>query len=208
MMILRWPLSALLDECELQKSNHGKKTMFSAYTTQRRDFMYQLSAGVRSIALSWLLHQGGVTTLQADEREQNLEPLSPKKPHLLPRAKSIIFFVMDGGPSQVDTFDPKPVLSKYHGTVFKRENVKSNQVSGSRYFVRSPFRFRKYGECGMDVSDLFRETAANVDDMAFVRSRFGDGGLRFGRHDRILPATQAFCHSTAGSHPLQQQVLL
>ena len=58
--------------------------------------------------------------------------------------------------------------------MFRRENVKSNQVSGARYFVRSPFRFRRYGECGMDVSELFRETAAHVDDMAFVRSVYAE----------------------------------
>jgi hypothetical protein len=135
--------------------------------------MYQLGAGVGSVALSWLLHQDKVATLQAAEGQER-NPLAPKIPQLRARAKSIIFFVMDGGPSQVDTFDPKPILSKYHGKVFQREDAKSSQVRGARYFVRSPFQFRKYGECGMDVSELFRETAEHVDDMAFVRSVYAE----------------------------------
>ena len=81
---------------------------------------------------------------------------------------------MEGGPSQIDTFDPKPELDKVDGQLFKRENVKTNQVKGSRYFVRSPFKFQQYGHSGLHVSELFQETAAHADDLALLRSGYCD----------------------------------
>lgn len=137
----------------------------------RRQFLFGLGSGVGSVALSWLLGQAKTSSALASDARHTL---ASKIPHHRPRAKSIIFFVLNGGPSQVDTFDPKPELDKYHGRVFSRGSVKSNQVRGDRYFVRSPFRFKHYGESGMQVSELFRETAKHVDDMAFVRSVYAE----------------------------------
>ncbi len=134
----------------------------------RRDLLYQLSAGVGSVALSWLLDQERAHGAPASSA------LAPQPATFAARAKSIIFFVMEGGPSQMDTFDPKPALERHDGTVFARENIKTNQVKGKRFFIRSPFEFRQYGECGMPVSELFREVGACVDDMAFVRSVYAD----------------------------------
>src|SRR5262245_968112 len=94
-------------------------------------------------------------------------------PHFPAKAKAVIFLFMDGGPSQVDTFDPKPRLTQEHGkplpfkpptTVF---NI-SDKVLGS------PFAFRKYGQCGADVSELFPHVATCVDDMAIIRSMVAD----------------------------------
>ena len=135
----------------------------------RREFFYQLGAGIGSVALSWLLDQD-----RARAAGTGTQALAPKAAHFGGTAKSIIFFVMDGGPSQMDTFDPKPALNRHDGKVFTRENVKTNQVKGKRYFIRSPFEFRQYGQCGMQVSDLFREVGGCVDDMAFIRSVYAD----------------------------------
>jgi hypothetical protein len=135
----------------------------------RREFLYQLGAGVGSVALSWLLARDG---LQAAESPAS--PLAPRPPHHRAQAKAVIFLIMEGGPSQVDTFDPKPELERLDGQVFTRGNVKTNQVKGTRYFVRSPFQFEKYGECGREVSELFHHVGSCVDDMAVVRSVYAD----------------------------------
>src|SRR5262245_33859596 len=116
----------------------------------RRNFLFQLSAGLVSVALSWMLARDGTG---AESRA--VSPLAAKAPQRPARAKSIIFLIMEGGPSHVDTFDPKTELEKQDGKVFSRGDVKSNQVKGTRYFVRSPFKFDRYGQCGREVSELF-----------------------------------------------------
>ena len=133
----------------------------------RRAMLSQSGTGLSAVALAWMLQRDSAMGATAN-------PLSPKAPQLAAQAKSVIFLMMEGGPSQIDTFDPKPELAKLDGQLFARENVRTSQVRGKRYFVRSPFRFRKYGECGMDVSDLFEQTAAHVDDIAFLRSGYGE----------------------------------
>lgn len=126
----------------------------------RRSSMFRLGAGLGGVALSWLL-----------ERERaSAEGLPAWR---LPRgsATSCIFLLMEGGASHMDTFDPKPELERLDGKVYTRqETLKSAQTAGERLLLRSPFKFRKRGACGMDVSELFEEVGQHVDDMAFVRS--------------------------------------
>jgi hypothetical protein len=149
----------------MQKGVPFKGDPASAIVARRRFF--QLGAGLGSVALSWLLQREGYGAAKDHGRQ-------PKSPDVEPRARSIIFLIMEGGPSQIDTFDPKPSLDKLHGTVFSRQNVKTSQVKGTRYFVRSPFRFRRYGECGMEVSDLFSHVGRCVDDIGLIRSVHAD----------------------------------
>ena len=137
----------------------------------RRHFLQQSGLGLGGVALNWRLQRD---LARANETPQLANPLAPKPSHFPARAKSVIFLMMNGGPSQIDTFDPKPALEKIDGKLFARENVKTAQVSGKRYFVRSPFRFYQHGECGMPVSELFQETAAHVDKIAFLRSGYCD----------------------------------
>ena len=139
-------------------------------SSNRRQFLFQSGVGLGGLALTWMLHREAVATT----RSALTNPLAAKDPQFAARAKSVIFLMMEGGPSQMDTFDPKPELEKVDGQLFKRENVNSGQVGGNRHFVRSPFKFRKYGECGMDVSELFEQTAAHVDEIAFLRSGYCD----------------------------------
>jgi len=131
----------------------------------RRRFLYQSLTGVGGIALINLLNG----SLQAADN-----PLAPKKPDHTPKAKSCIFLTMLGGVSQMDTFDPKPSLEKFDNTVMdwsKEKNTdQANLFAKPRLFLKSAFPFKKYGECGMDVSSLFPNLATCVDDMAFVRS--------------------------------------
>ena len=141
----------------------------------RRQFLMQSGLGLGSVALTWMLQRDLKAAANPPDRtDSRANPLAPKSPHFPARAKSVIFLMMAGGPSQIDTFDPKPTLEKFDGQLFARENVKTAQVSGKRYFVQSPFRFQQYGECGMPVSELFKQTAAHVDKLAFLRSGYCD----------------------------------
>jgi hypothetical protein len=96
------------------------------------------------------------------------DPLAAKAPHFEPRAKQVVHLFMNGGPSQVDTFDPKPLLTKYHGKPLPTRNLRTERKTGAA--MGSPFKFKKYGESGIEVSELFSQTAECIDDMAVIRS--------------------------------------
>jgi hypothetical protein len=141
----------------------------------RRKFLYQSFTGIGGLALMDLLARdlGAAPRIDAN-------PLAPKPPHHPPKAKSCIFLTMLGGVSQVDTFDPKPALEKFDNTVMdwsKEKNTdQPNLFANTRLILRSPFKFAKYGKCGMDVSELFPNLARCVDDMTFVRSVQAENG--------------------------------
>ena len=134
----------------------------------RRRFLYRSLTGVSGTALLHLLNRD----LQAATLSNN--PLAPKQPHHTPKAKSCIFLTMLGGVSQMDTFDPKQGLDKFDNTVMdwsKEKNTdQPNLFAKPRLILKSAFPFKKYGQCGMDVSSLFPNVATCVDDLAFVRS--------------------------------------
>jgi len=94
--------------------------------------------------------------------------LAPKGPHYRAKAKQVVHLFMNGGPSQVDTFDPKPMLDKYHGQPLPTSNLRTERKTGAA--MRSPFKFAKYGQSGIEVSELFAKTAAHIDDMCVIRS--------------------------------------
>jgi hypothetical protein len=139
------------------------------YTHSRRGFLYGSLTGAGGLAL--------LDLLQRDARAATLNeagPLAPKAPHFAPKAKSCIFLSMLGGVSQMDSFDPKPALEKFDNTVMDWSREKNtdqpNLFAKPRLILRSPFPFKKHGQCGMEVSSLFPHMAECVDDMAFVRS--------------------------------------
>src|SRR5829696_3027776 len=129
----------------------------------RRRFLYQSLTGVGGLALADVMR--GATTAT--------NPLAPKTPDHKPKAKSCIFLTMLGGVSQMDSFDPKPALDKFDNTVmdWSKEKLTDqvNLFAKPRLILKSPWAFKKYGQCGMDVSELFPHLATCVDDMAFVR---------------------------------------
>src|SRR5690349_20698023 len=92
--------------------------------------------------------------------------------HHAARAKHVIFLFMNGGLSQVDSFDPKPMLDKYHGLPLPGGEIKTERKTGA--LMRSPFAFKKYGECGMEVSELFPNVGAMADDICWLRSVYTD----------------------------------
>src|SRR5258708_27929307 len=89
-----------------------------------------------------------------------------------PRAKHVIFLFMNGGLSQVDSFAPKPALDKYHGKPLPGGAIPTERKTGA--LMRSPFQFKKYGQCGMDVSELFPHVGECADDICWIRSMYTD----------------------------------
>jgi hypothetical protein len=89
-----------------------------------------------------------------------------------PTAKHVIHLFMNGGPSHVDTFDPKPALKKFHGKSAPTRNLKTERPTG--HVLQSPYSFKKYGECGLEVSELFSQTAQHMDDICVIRSMHAD----------------------------------
>src|SRR5439155_12718282 len=108
---------------------------------------------------------------QADAT-RNVAPLAPKKPHFPGKAKRVIHLFANGGPSHVDTFDPKPALTKYAGKPLPRENLRTERKTGAAF--PSPFKFQKCGESGIEVSELFEHVAGHIDDIAVLRSVHAD----------------------------------
>src|SRR5436190_22420441 len=141
----------------------------------RRQFLYRSLTGVGGIALLDLLNRD----LRAGPAVVG-NPLSPRKPHHTPKAKSCIFLTMLGGVSQMDTFDPKPALDRFDNTVmdWSKEKLTDqvNLFAKPRLILKSPWTFKKYGQCGRDVSELFPHVAECVDDLAFVRSIQAENG--------------------------------
>jgi len=129
--------------------------------TDRRQFLQSSGLGFGGLALSYLL-QGAPTN----------NPLAAKAPPLPATAKSVIFLFMHGGPSHIDTFDPKPALEKYAGKNLPMPNLATERKTGAAF--PSPFKFQKYGESGIEVSELFQHTAQHIDDMAVIRSMHAD----------------------------------
>ena len=144
----------------------------------RREFLARAGTGFGSLALSFMLAQEAMADTKAAGKAR-YNPLAPKVPMFPTKAKSVIFLFMYGGPSQVDTFDPKPDLDKYHGKSMSTalQNVGEVKTFGGDAhapLMRSPYKFQKYGKSGIEVSDLFPNVAQCVDDICFIRSIYGD----------------------------------
>ena len=134
----------------------------------RREMLSRFGAGFGTLGLQQMLSQ----TASADAPSPS-SPLFPKAPHFAPKAKRIIQLFMPGGPSQVDTFDHKPLIEKYSGQRPELVDRKSlrNTKNG---LMKSPFGFKQYGESGKWVSDIFPKVAEKVDDLCFIHSMHTD----------------------------------
>lgn len=129
--------------------------------------MYSLGASLGSVALTALL---AAEMSGQESSEEKGEPLATKSPHFPAKAKNVIFLTMEGGPSHLDTFDPKPTLEKVHLQEFVREGKqKSAMESGKRYYVKSPFKFIKAGQSGADMAANWEHLAKVADDICFFR---------------------------------------
>ncbi|MBI3466345.1 MAG: DUF1501 domain-containing protein [Planctomycetes bacterium] len=116
------------------------------------------------VGLLGLLDDAGLVA----DQSAPASPLAVRPPHFRPRAKHIIHIYLNGGPSQIDTFDPKPLLVKYDGRPLPQRNLTTERQTGAA--MASPFRFSKHGESGIAVSEIFPRIAAHVDDICVIRS--------------------------------------
>lgn len=146
----------------------------------RREFLTRAGTGFGSLALSFMLAQEAMADAHAVAKKSAFpNPLAPKAPMFPGKAKSVIFLFMYGGPSHVDTFDPKPGLTKYNGkgmdtALHNVGDVKTFGGDSHAPLMQSPYGFKKYGESGIEVSDLFPHVGGCVDDICFIRSLYGD----------------------------------
>jgi hypothetical protein len=136
----------------------------------RRQMLRQMGTGLGFLGLAGVL--GDARLLASSEignqKSEIANPLSPRPPQFPARAKRIIHIYLNGGPSQVDTFDPKPALAKYAGKLLPGGNLTTERPLGAA--LPSPFSFKPYGQSGIEVSEVFAKTARHVDDLCFIRS--------------------------------------
>ncbi len=139
----------------------------------RREALCRAGTGMGMLGLLGLLDDAGMLAGQAQASDpagarSTLNPLAPRPPHFPAKVKHVVHIYLNGGPSQVDTFDPKPLLKRYEGKTLPTGNLTTERKTGAA--LPSPFRFQKYGQSGIEVSELFARTAAHIDDMCIIRS--------------------------------------
>ncbi|KAA5541421.1 DUF1501 domain-containing protein [Roseiconus nitratireducens] len=142
----------------------------------RREFIWQSGAGFGAAALSAMLSKDSFLKA-ADVPDGHVNPLAPKPPHFAPKAKSVIFLFMYGGPSHIDTFDYKPKMVGMDGKTIEVETFgRGGRKNGGR-IVEPRWEFSQYGQCGKHVSTLFPNMAKHVDDIAFLHSMTADSPI-------------------------------
>lgn len=138
------------------QDHNGSPTAWADFFQSRRQFLNRFGMGFGALGLAGLLSD------EYGAFADNLNPLAPKKPHFDAKAKRVIHVFAQGAPSHVDTWDPKPELTKYHG--------KELPGMGNRKAMGSPFKFTPSGRSGVEVSEVFPEIGKHIDDIAVVRS--------------------------------------
>ncbi|MBI2803724.1 MAG: DUF1501 domain-containing protein [Planctomycetes bacterium] len=157
----------------------------------RRQMLQSSALGFGNLALAGLLAEARANEVRAN-------PLEPRAPHFMPRAKRVIFLFMHGGPSQVDTFDYKPLLQRDDGRPlpFARPRVVSSPTGN---LLKSPFRFAQYGQSGQWVSEVFPHVASRVDDLCIIRSMHGSNSRHGGALLELHTGSDTFVRPSMGS---------
>src|SRR5277367_1247979 len=151
----------------MPSANSSMSGSLAAGLLSRRELLARTGTGLGMLGLVGLLGDSGALggTALAGELSQ-----APKRTHVTARAKHVIHIYLNGGPSQVDTFDPKPALARYAGQRLPTGNLSTERPTGSA--LPSPFRFRRYGQSGLEFSEIFQKTAQHADDICVVRSMY------------------------------------
>ncbi len=136
----------------------------------RRELLQRTGMGFGALGLALLETNTGVVASETPNAAR-LNPLAPREPHFAPKAKRVIHLFMNGGPSHVDTFDPKPALRRYEGRQLPF-NLRTERRTGAAY--PSAYTFRPYGQSGIEVSELFPHVAEMIDDICVIRSMHAD----------------------------------
>src|SRR6516162_4113745 len=162
-------------------------TLQQARVQTRREFLKRSQAGLGALALAALLDRDGV--IRAAEPSAGARapgrgrlpsadnPMAPRPPHFAPKAKSVIYLHMSGGPPQQDLFDYKPELVKHHMQPCPDALLKGEKfafIKGHPKLLGTPYRFHKYGQSGAEISELWGQFRTVVDDVAIIRSMWTD----------------------------------
>src|SRR6516162_5867670 len=156
----------------------------------RRQLLGHFANGFGLLALANLFAEESSASTQ--------NPLATKPPHFAPKAKRVILLFMSGGPSHVDTFDPKPRLARDNGKPlpFAKPHLERTKTGN---LLRSPFKFKKHGQAGTEVSELFPNVAARIDDICVIRSMLADNINHNGACLQMNTGEQAFSRPSMGS---------
>ena len=143
---------------------HGVSTNPEDYFLSRRQFLNRVGLGMGALSLASLLDPLDLRAAQNQIPARPTNTLAPHAPPFSGKAKAVIHIFAQGAPSHIDTWDPKPLLTK----------MNNKTIGGEGVAMGSPFKFQRYGKAGVEVSELFSKTAAHVDDMAIIRSMYTD----------------------------------
>ena len=178
----------------IREPDDGRASLSTGTRASRRQWLQQSAAGFGSLALSALLQQeAGATTFQPKS-----DPQQVKSSHFPARAKRIVFLFMKGGPSHVDTFDPKPLLDRDDGKPppFELPRV---VFAAQGNLLKSPWKFHRYGQSGLPVSELFPNVAKKVDDLCILRSLHGTNPAHGGALLKLHTGSDQFVRPSMGA---------
>uniref|UniRef100_A0A7C4LN25 DUF1501 domain-containing protein n=1 Tax=Schlesneria paludicola TaxID=360056 RepID=A0A7C4LN25_9PLAN len=147
---------------------HPRCTGVGPWPCSRREFLSRAGTGLGSLALASVLADAG--DLSPAANAAGVSPMMPRAPHFPPKAKHVIHIFCNGGPSHVDTFDPKPKLTEYAGKALPMENLRTERKTGAA--LASPYKFAQYGESGLEVSEIFSHVGECIDDICVIRSMY------------------------------------
>jgi len=178
--------------------------LFSTSLTTRRSVLKNSAAGFGFLALNALLHQESrssdprTSTSDSTSGSTSANPLQAKVAHFPAKAKRIVFLFMKGGPSHVDTFDPKPMLDRDDGKPlpFALPKVLFAQAGN---LLKSPWKFHQHGQSGLPVSELFPNVAKHVDDLCILRSLHGTNPAHGGALLKLHTGSDQFVRPSLGS---------
>ena len=155
----------------MEKPMHRDQPRWEDRFLTRRELLCRGGMGMGALALAGVMGDAfGDTTRLAGNLDS---PLAPRQPHFAAKAKRVIHLFLNGGPSHVDTFDHKPALDKYHGQELpKSMHLVTERRTGT--VIRSPFKFQRYGQSGIEVSEIFPHIGECIDDIAVIRSMQAD----------------------------------
>ena len=175
------------------KSSHCGRFIDPPVT--RREMMVRCANGFGGLALAALMREkafGGAISSGIKR------PFEPKTTHFPAKARSVIFLYMDGGPSQIDTFDPKPLLEKYHGKPFPFR-MEPTQFDNIGKTFASPWKFKRHGQSGLPVSQLFPHVSECVDDICMIHSVHGTNAAHGGALLKLHTGSDNFVRPSMGS---------
>jgi hypothetical protein len=144
--------------------------MILPYSLTRREVLTRIGGGFGALALAHIFVDAGFLTAATEKTN----PLAPKAPHFPAKAKRLIFLFMNGGPSHVDTFDPKEELTKRDGETLPDSIIAKSGRKNSNKLMKSPFKTQKIGQNGIEISELYPELGSCIDDICILRSMYTD----------------------------------